>query len=128
MPSDSHRGLDIVRLATAGILIVHPIHGLLHPGDIIGFGGFLSESGLPFGIGLAWLIICFQIASCIALMIRRVVVPACMVHMGILCAGIWLIHRPSGWFVVGAGRNGMEYSVTLLACLFGVLWSHLPRE
>jgi len=31
--------------------------------------------------------------------------------------GILLVHRPHGWFVVGGGRNGMEYA-TVLVCLF----------
>lgn len=28
-----------------------------------------------------------------------------------------LVHAPFGWFVVGAGRNGVEYSVLLLVLL-----------
>jgi len=31
--------------------------------------------------------------------------------------GIALAHFPDGWFVVGGGRNGMEYSVLLILCL-----------
>ena len=27
----------------------------------------------------------------------------------------------AGWFVVGLGRNGMEYSVLIIACLVAVL-------
>ena len=34
-----------------------------------------------------------------------------------LAMGIYLIHGRIGWFVVGAGRNGMEFSVLLLVCL-----------
>jgi len=30
---------------------------------------------------------------------------------------IYLIHGRVGWFTVGAGRNGMEFSVFLLLCL-----------
>ena len=30
------------------------------------------------------------------------------------------ICAPNGWFVVGAGRNGMEYSVLIVACLAAV--------
>ena len=33
-----------------------------------------------------------------------------------LLVGIYLIHGRAGWFVVGAGRNGMEFSVLLLLC------------
>jgi uncharacterized membrane protein YphA (DoxX/SURF4 family) len=34
-----------------------------------------------------------------------------------LIAGIYLVHASAGWFVVGAGRNGMEFSVLLILCL-----------
>ncbi|CAN5744183.1 hypothetical protein BH24ACI5_BH24ACI5_03590 [soil metagenome] len=34
-----------------------------------------------------------------------------------LVMGIYFVHAPSGWFVVVAGRNGMEYSVLLILCL-----------
>ena len=37
--------------------------------------------------------------------------------MAIYAMGILLVHAPEGWFVVGAGRNGMEYSVLLIASL-----------
>lgn len=30
--------------------------------------------------------------------------------------GIWLVHLPTGWFVLGLGRNGAEYSVLLITC------------
>jgi putative oxidoreductase len=42
--------------------------------------------------------------------------------------GIWLVHAPLGWFVVGASTGGMEFSVTLVACLSGVLWAYWPRK
>ena len=31
--------------------------------------------------------------------------------------GIVLVHAKSGWFVVGGGSNGAEYSVLLIPCL-----------
>jgi putative oxidoreductase len=33
---------------------------------------------------------------------------------------------PHGWFVVGLGRNGMEYSVLLIVCLLAVAYAHAP--
>ena len=34
--------------------------------------------------------------------------------------GLILMHLPAGWFVVGLGRNGMEYSVLLIIALLCV--------
>ena len=48
--------------------------------------------------------------------------------MLVYLAGIVLVHAPAGWFVVGLGRNGMEYSVLLIACLLLVGWQALPRR
>jgi putative oxidoreductase len=39
-----------------------------------------------------------------------------------LAMGILLVHRPEGWFVVGRGRNGMEYSVLLIAVFLALAW------
>jgi len=38
--------------------------------------------------------------------------------------GIALVHAPAGWFVVGLGRNGMEYSILLIICLAAVIVAH----
>lgn len=47
-------------------------------------------------------------------------------HAVILAAGAVLVHYPAGWFVVGAGRNGMEYSALLIVGLLAVAWAHWP--
>lgn len=43
-----------------------------------------------------------------------------LVFAAIYLCGLVLVHWPAGWFVVGLGRNGMEYSVPLIACLLGI--------
>jgi len=120
-------GLDVVRITVALVLSVHSIYRII-AGDVAGFGGFLGSIGFPFGVGLAWLITLSTLASSVALIIRRLIVPACICHIIVLIAGILLDHMADGWFVVGGGRNGMEYSVVLIACLSAVLWSHWPRK
>ena len=52
----------------------------------------------------------------------------CMVYALIYLAGIILVHAAEGWFVVGLGRNGMEYSVLLIGCLVLVGHAHLSAE
>ena len=39
-----------------------------------------------------------------------------------------LVHLPAGWFVVGGGRNGMEYSVLLIVALLGIAWAYWPAR
>ena len=37
-----------------------------------------------------------------------------------LSAGVYLIHWGAGWFLVGAGRNGTEFSALLILCLLAI--------
>ena len=47
----------------------------------------------------------------------------------IYAVGIAMVHAREGWFVVGAGRNGAEYSVLLIVCLLCVGLQHVqPRQ
>jgi len=121
------RGLDIVRIVVALLLSIHSIFRII-AGDVAGFGDFLGSIGFPLGVGLAWLITLSTLASSVALIIRRLIVPACICHMIVLVMGIFLDHMHDGWFVVGGGRNGMEYSVLLISCLSAVLWSYWPQK
>ena len=127
-PGNTVRGVDIIRIAVALILSVHAIHGLLFPAKLSGFGQYLGSVGFPFGVALAWTIMFVQLGSSIALVVNRFVVPACIAHIIVLLTGIILIHAEDGWFVVGPGQDGMEYSVTLIACLSAVLWAYWPKK
>ena len=42
--------------------------------------------------------------------------------------GIWLVHARHGWFVVGHGFNGMEYSVTIIAALLATALTAPPTR
>lgn len=130
--TDPSRGLDAVRVGAALVLLVHPLHGLWSQGrwfqDIRGFGEALGAMGLPLGVPLAWAVILLQLGGVAALLVRRAVVPASLGLMALLGTGIALIHAREGWFVVGAGRNGMEFSVLLILCFGAVAWGHRPRR
>ncbi len=121
-------GIKIVRIAIGLIISVHALHGLLIPANTNGFGGYLGSLGFPFGVGLAWFIVILQFSSCLGLIFCRLVVLSSICNLAILMVGIVLIHFQSGWFVVGEGRNGMEYSITLMVCLFAILWAYWPSR
>jgi len=121
------RSLDIIRIAVALITLVHPVYRIIE-GDVHGFGEFLAAEGFPLGVALAWFVTLFQLAGSVAMIVRRLIVPACIGNIIIFIFGIVLDHAHSGWFVVGGGTNGMEYSVMLIACLFAVLWAYWPRK
>jgi putative oxidoreductase len=56
----------------------------------------------------------------------RFVSLACLGHVGILALGLFMVHLPEGWFVVGLGRNGVEYSVFLIVSLLAVAYAYAP--
>lgn len=106
-------GVLLIRIAAGGNLL---IHGLTRVGNgtVDDFDVFLSSIGFP--PFTAWIITIFEIAASIIFMYGKWVMPIAMFFCLELLMGIILVHYPEGWFVVGAGRNGMEYSVLLIIC------------
>lgn len=85
-----------------------------------GFGFFLENKGFPFGIFLAYAVTAFEFLGGIAVFMRYFVRVFCIGETIILITGIFLVHIPNGWFVVGMTLGGMEYSVVLITILFAV--------
>jgi uncharacterized membrane protein YphA (DoxX/SURF4 family) len=128
----ARRGLTVVRIAAALILMIHPIGGLRDPAGLNDLGLYFGSIGFPFGVSLVWSAMFLQIACSVALAAGRFVVPACLGHILVLGTGIWLFHAPH-WFVVGPddvvgpGKEGMEYSVLLISCFISVLLAYWPQ-
>ena len=108
----------ILRIALSVIMIMHSVSGMFNNG-VNDFGNmYLNEVGFaPFGLILAWLIKLSHLATAVLLLINRYIKLAAVVTIFILLVGIFMIHFKEGWFVVGGGRNGMEFNF-LLICVF----------
>ena len=81
------------------------------------FGKAFDAWGWPFGIYWAWGVTLWELVGGVLLLLgwkTYLVAPVFVVQM---LFGIWLVHWKHGWFVVGHGFNGMEYSVTIIAAL-----------
>ena len=109
-------GLTLLRAGTALVLIIHGV-ARAWLGIVDDFGGALSSWGFPAGFALAWTITIVEIVGGAFLAAGLFVRPLCAWFGFQLLMGIYLIHGRVGWFVVGAGRNGMEFSVLLILCL-----------
>lgn len=112
--------LLIVRVVTAAMFIIHGVARILHDG-VAPFGPFLESQGFPYGIVWAWAVTVIEIVGGTLLAIGRYTTPLAAYFIVQTALGIWLVHWKAGWFVVGLGRNGMEYSVLLIACLAAVI-------
>jgi putative oxidoreductase len=127
-PANLNRGMDMVRIGVALIILMHPLHGYTHIENIPRFGDFLTSLGYPFGTALAWLVLLLQTACSLALLANRLVVPACLGHIVVICFGLIHVHAQYGWYVVGPGQGGMEWGFILLSSLLGVMWAYWPKK
>jgi putative oxidoreductase len=127
-PARTGYALDAVRITVAILIFIHGAFRATQDGFVTGFGGYLEAQGFPQGLYWAWAVTIYELIAPLLILARRFVTLACLGHIGILALGLWMVHRPEGWFVVGGGRNGMEYSVLLIACLVVVAWAHAPRK
>ncbi len=121
--------LSIVRIAVAILVFIHGAFRASHWDPYVtGFGEWLSSIGFPQGFYWAAAVTIYELVAPLFILTRRFVTFACLGRIGIIALGAVLVHYPAGWFVVGAGRNGMEYSVLLLAGLIAVAWAYAPKR
>ena len=108
----------VLRIALAAVFFMHGIPSIF-TGAVNNFGNqYLNTVGFaPIGLPLAWAIKLSHVACAILLILNRYITPAAFVTIPILVAGIIMIHAAEGWFVVGAGRNGVEFNVVLISTL-----------
>jgi len=121
----SHAALELLRVTTASLILIHGVTRIVIDG-VEPFGAWLGTQGFPFGLQLAWAVTLYELVGPMCIIGRRFVSLASIGHIFILAIGLVLVHAPNGWFVVGAGRNGVEYSVLLIACLVAIAWLHWP--
>jgi len=121
------RAVLIVRVTVAVLLGIHGWHRAFS-GTMPLFGDFLESHGLPAGEAVAWAITAFEIGASVLLAAGRYVRFVVPGFALILLGGIATVHASEGWFVVGAGRNGVEFSVLLLACLAALWLAHPPPK
>jgi putative oxidoreductase len=113
----------LLRVAVSITLFMHSVPGMFN-GGVNNFGQFyLNEAGFaPLGVPLAWAIKLSHVAAIFCLMFEKYVKLASLVTIFILVAGIVMVHYPEGWFVVGGGRNGMEFNVLLIFVLLAIMF------
>jgi putative oxidoreductase len=127
-PADRGRlGWAVLRLVLAGLIAAHG-WARWWAGGVAPFGAWLEAQGWPGGIFIAIAITVFEILGSASLALGRFVPQLCLAFAGIYAIGIALVHAKAGWFVVGLGRNGAEYSVLLIVCFLLVALQHLPTR
>lgn len=113
----------ILRFAMAVILLAHGLGGMLN-GGVNDFGNlYLNAVGFaPIGVLLAWLIKISHVVAAILLLMNRYIKLASIMTIFILIIGIFMVHLSEGWFVVGGGRNGVEFNFLLIFVLVAIMF------
>jgi len=84
---------------------------------------YLNQIGFaPLGVPIAWSIKLSHLVSAFCLIFEKYVKWASMVTIFVLISGIVLVHFKEGWFVVGGGRNGVEFNFILIFALLTILF------
>lgn len=121
-----------IRIAFFGFRIVVSllliIHGIVrwYAGGVDDFGGFLNSQGFGFGLAIAWVLTITEILGGLLMAVGVLSLWFAFFFIAELVAGLLLVHGKEGWFVVGYGRNGSEYSVLLIASLLLIVIWHWP--
>lgn len=121
----AERVLDIVRITVALLILIHGVYRLAAD-LVVPFGTWLDSLGFPYGYGWAMAVTLYELIGPALMLARRWTSLAALGHAFILTLGMILVHMPAGWFVVGGGRNGVEYSVLLIVALLGIAWAYWP--
>lgn len=113
----------LLRIAMAIILLTHSVFGMFNNG-INDFGNlFLNQIGFaPYGVFLAWSIKLSHVVAAILLLANKYIKLAGFVTIFVFIMGIVLVHFKEGWFVVGGGRNGVEYNFLLIIVLLAIMY------
>ncbi|WP_447765662.1 DoxX family protein [Sphingopyxis panaciterrae] len=119
------QAFEALRIVVALLIFIHGAYRLTTGGVAI-FGVWLDSIGFPFGYGWALAVTLYEWVGPALMLTRRWTSFAALGHAAILTLGLILVHLPAGWFVVGAGRNGIEYSVLLIASLLAIAWAWWP--
>ncbi|MFA6925282.1 MAG: DoxX family membrane protein [Bacteroidales bacterium] len=120
----------LIRFALVTIFLSHSLHGIFIRNDVNDFGNlFLNQIGFaPFGVFIAWTTVISQIITSLFLLADKYTKIASIINILILISGIVTVHLKEGWFVVGAGRNGMEFSFVLIFMLLTLIFSNNQNQ
>ena len=118
--------LVLIRVVLAALMFVHGAARISY-GTVDDFGGFLGSQGIPLGFFIAWGITLFEIIGSVLLAVGSYAWVIALLFAVELALGVAMVHWKEGWFVVGAGRNGMEYSALLIASFLAVAYANYKK-
>lgn len=120
-----HAALDLVKLAVCAIVLTHGVHRYLY-GEIRGLATALAGFGFPFPLVQAHLVNLAETGGVLLIALGILVRPICAILILIFATGVVLIHWQLGFFILGPGEGGWEFSALLIACFTAVALDYGP--
>lgn len=118
--------LIVIRGVLAATMFIHGAARIAN-GTVGGFGEYLGSQGFPLGFYLAWGITLFELVGGVLLAAGFYAWIIALIFATQLAVGVYLIHWKEGWFVVGSGRNGMEFSFVLIVSLLAIAYASYKK-
>ena len=118
--------LVFIRLVLSVLMFAHGAARIAN-GTVDDFGGFLGSQGIPLGFFVAWAITLFELVGSVMLAVGFYTHIIALLFAVELALGIAMVHWKDGWFVVGASRNGIEYSVLLIASFLATAFANYTK-
>lgn len=112
-------GLAILRVVVGVIFVAHGAPKLF--GGIEATAGFFGQLGIPAATLAAWLIALLESLGGLALIVGFLVSPLAVLLSLHMLTGIVLVHAANGFYVVGPGQGGVEFSLLLIASLLALI-------
>lgn len=112
-----------LRFSLAIIMIMHSVPSF-YTGSVMIFGKeYLSGEGFGvFSVPLAIAVKLIHLVTVPLLLCSKKLKIISILNIIILLAGIIMIHAKEGWYVVGGGRNGVEYNFLLIFCFLSFIF------
>lgn len=126
MADNKTTALIVIRIVLAATMFIHGASRISY-GTVGGFGEFLGAQGIPLGFYVAWTITLFELVGSVLLAAGFYAWIIALLFALELAVGIAIVHYREGWFVVGHGRNGMEFSAVLIASLLAVAYANYKK-
>jgi len=126
LPENKTSALIFIRVVLAAVMFSHGA-ARISAGTVGGFGEFLGSQGIPLGFYVAWGITLFEIIGSVLLAAGFYTWIIALIFALQLAVGIAMVHYKEGWFVVGHGRNGMEFSAVLIASLLAIAYANYKK-
>ncbi len=108
-------GLAVLRVVTGLIFLMHGYPKLF--GGIADTAGFFDSLGIPLPTIAAWGIALLETFGGLALILGLFVTPVAILFAIHMLTGIFLVHLPNGFYVVGPGQGGVAFNLLLIASM-----------